>query len=70
MERPVVAEKMSSRFEMPGFVAGSKRTSRSVSVTALLDLLRRDRGVVQQLHEARLGDSPDFDIFAVGSCRS
>lgn len=62
------AEWMVRRLEIPGFDAGSKRMSRSVSVTAERIRLATTAGS-SSISMIPWG-LPDFDIFEVGSCRS
>ena len=65
----MVAARIWSRFDTPGFAAGSNRTSVSESVTALLIrfviALGSSRSTI-----VPCGESADFDIFALGFCRS
>jgi hypothetical protein len=65
----VVAARIWRRFDTPGLATGSKRTSVSESVTALL---MRFVIAVGSSSSAIVpwGESADFDIFAVGFCRS
>jgi len=58
-----------SRFDTPGLLAGSKRTSVSESVTALLMRFVIAFGSSRSAI-VPCGESADFDIFAVGFCRS
>ena len=69
MWRWVVAARIDSRLDTPGLATGSKRTSVSESVTALLMRLvivfgSSSRAIVPW------GESADFDILLVGCCRS
>ena len=60
---------MVSRLETPGLVSGSKTISRPVSVTAeRIFLAERAGSSSRSMMPA--GEDADFDIFAVGSCRS
>ena len=67
--RPVVPARICRRFDTPGFVAGSKRTSLSESVTALLMRLAIAFGSSSS-EIVPWGESADFDIFFVGCWRS
>ena len=58
-----------SRLLTPGFSSGSKRISVSESVTAERIFLALTCGS-SSISMMPAGDDADFDIFAVGSCRS
>ena len=65
----VTADWIVSRFETPGLASGSKRISRSVSVTAERIFLAVTFGSSSRsISPAAL--EADLLIFAVGSCRS
>src|SRR5262245_63426819 len=66
---PVQAPRIDRRFDTPGLVAGSNRTSPSLSVTARLNLrlMASDDSSTRTLP---WGELTDFDIFWVGSWRS
>ena len=61
----MTAPRICSRFETPGFAAGSKRTSLSESVTADLIFLVIAFGIVEE-RIVPWGESADFDIFVGG----
>ena len=58
-----------SRLETPGFASRSKRISASESVTAERIFFALTPGS-SSISMMPAGDDADFDIFAVGSCRS
>jgi len=60
---------MTSRFETPGLFSRSYRTEPSLSVTARITFLALLAGSSSS-HSTPASDSADFDIFAVGFCRS
>ena len=66
---PVAAARMASRFDTPGLVSGSKRTSPSVSVTARR-ILRLTSSGSSSRYTVPWGDSDVLPIFPVGFCRS
>ena len=60
---------MVSRFAIPGFSPRSKRTSRSLSVTAERIFFALTDGS-SSIHSTPAVDAADLLIFDVGSCRS
>ena len=63
------AARISSKFDTPGLVARSKRTSDSESVTARLNFFMIAAGSSMR-YTIPESDEADFDILAVGSWRS
>ena len=66
---PVAAPRMDSRFETPGLVAGSKRTSVSLSVTARLNFFSMAAGSSSS-RIVPCAPSSDLDILFSGCWRS
>ena len=69
MVAPDITERIDSRLDTPGLVAGSNAIVRSSSVTADLNFLAVVDGSSSN-QTIPAGLSPDFDIFAAGFCRS